>query len=125
MDAAFTPRDWRECACRARPDDARSSLPVRLTRRSHPLSGGGAVLSAWLGSSFRWVTPRPRRVVQHVVGGVLMGIGARAVPGGNDLLLLWVIPSLAVYGVVAYLVTTATIATVHVTATMLRSNTTR
>ena len=31
-----------------------------------------------------------------------MGIGAAQVPGGNDLLLLWAIPGLTIYGVLAY-----------------------
>ncbi len=39
-----------------------------------------------------------------------MGIGASGVPGGNDTLLMWTIPGLALYGAVAYLVMIATIA---------------
>jgi hypothetical protein len=31
-----------------------------------------------------------------------MGFGAARVPGGNDLLLLWAIPGLTIYGALAY-----------------------
>ena len=41
-----------------------------------------------------------------------MGIGASAVPGGNDVLLMWTIPGLTLYGLVAYLTMIATIAVV-------------
>ena len=39
----------------------------------------------------------------NLAGGFLMGIGASAVPGGNDVLLMWTIPGLTLYGLVAYL----------------------
>ena len=38
-----------------------------------------------------------------------MGVGAALVPGGNDMLLLWAIPGLTVYGALAYAVMLATI----------------
>jgi hypothetical protein len=39
-----------------------------------------------------------------------MGLGAALVPGGNDMLLLWAIPGLTLYGVLAYLIMLAVIA---------------
>jgi hypothetical protein len=41
---------------------------------------------------------------------MLMGAGAGYIPGGNDMLLLWSIPGLALYGAVAYLIMMATLA---------------
>ena len=40
--------------------------------------------------------------VRRFAGGTIMGLGAALVPGGNDTLLLWAIPGLTIYGVLAY-----------------------
>ena len=73
---------------------------------------GGSAVSAVVGSSFRWVAPQPALVARRLLGGGLMAFGAHWVPGGNDILLLWAIPSLAIYGAVAYALMTGSIAVV-------------
>jgi toxin CptA len=71
---------------------------------------GGAVLGARLSGRFELRRPAPMPALRCMTGGVLMGAGARMVPGGNDTLLLWSIPGITVYGIVAYVVMTGTIA---------------
>jgi hypothetical protein len=71
---------------------------------------GGAVLSAVLKGRFAWQYDGAAASATHFVGGVLMAIGAAWVPGGNDVLLLWTIPGMALYGLIAYLVMIAVIA---------------
>lgn len=70
----------------------------------------GVVVSALLGGVFRLQVPDARMAIMHLVGGGLMGTGALLVPGGNDTLMLWAIPGLALYGLVAYATMIATIA---------------
>lgn len=70
----------------------------------------GSILSSMLRSRFELVWPSPRTAVASLMGGFLLGAGARLIPGGNDTLMLWSIPGLAGYGLVAYLLMIATIA---------------
>lgn len=64
----------------------------------------GMALSAWQRGSLRWRRPaRPRDWAHHVVGGILMGLGAAMVPGGNDTLLLGGLPVATATAVFAYL----------------------
>lgn len=72
----------------------------------------GSSVSAILGSSFQWVAPSVVLLARRFLGGAVMAASAHWVPGGNDLLLLWVIPSLAAYGAVAYLLMTGAISAV-------------
>lgn len=44
-----------------------------------------------------------RQWISYFFGGILMGIGAALVPGGNDVLLLNAIPGLATHAIPAYL----------------------
>ena len=62
----------------------------------------GAVSGAWLAGRFQLQWPSPARALRCLAGGAIMGFGAAQVPGGNDLLLLWAIPGLTIYGVLAY-----------------------
>jgi hypothetical protein len=71
---------------------------------------GGALLSSSLRHKFNLVRPSARAATACLAGGFLMGAGAKFIPGGNDTLMLWSIPGLAVYGIVAYLIMIATIA---------------
>ncbi len=73
---------------------------------------GGAIVSSALRDRFKPHFGNVRLASMNFMGGFLMGIGALAVPGGNDLLLLWTIPGLAVYGAAAYLIMIATIAAI-------------
>jgi uncharacterized membrane protein YedE/YeeE len=43
----------------------------------------GAFLSALIGRQFHWVPPQPAHVGSHIVGGVLMGVGAILAGGCN------------------------------------------
>jgi len=51
----------------------------------------------------------------HFIGGLFMGLGANAVPGGNDSLVLWVIPSSALHGIIAYAVMLVVVALLIIT----------
>ena len=70
----------------------------------------GAVLGSRLSGRFELQRPTLKPALRCMAGGALMGAGATMVPGGNDTLLLWSIPGMTVYGVVAYVVMTVTIA---------------
>jgi len=69
----------------------------------------GVVTSAVAGGSFRLRLPGVRSAAIHTVGGMLMATGALLVPGGNDTLMLWAIPGMTLYGLVAYAVMIGTI----------------
>jgi len=62
----------------------------------------GAWSGAWLTGRFRLQWPSAARSLRCLAGGLIMGFGAARVPGGNDLLLLWAIPGLTLYGALAY-----------------------
>lgn len=70
----------------------------------------GAIISSWLKDQFRPEWGGWKLALANLAGGFLMGIGASAVPGGNDVLLMWTIPGLTFYGLVAYLTMITTIA---------------
>ncbi|MGB5484119.1 YeeE/YedE thiosulfate transporter family protein [Parasphingorhabdus sp.] len=70
----------------------------------------GAIISSWLKDRFKPEWGGWKLALTNLAGGFLMGIGASAVPGGNDVLLMWTIPGLTFYGLVAYLTMIATIA---------------
>jgi toxin CptA len=69
----------------------------------------GAISSSLLAGQFQLARPSVVKAARCVGGGILMAYAAAQVPGGNDSLLLWAIPSLALYGLVAYLLMLATI----------------
>lgn len=71
----------------------------------------GVVTSAVVGGSFRLRLPGFRSAAIHLAGGALMATGALFVPGGNDTLMLWAIPGLTLYGLIAYVVMVGTIIT--------------
>lgn len=62
----------------------------------------GAVLSSVLNQKFKVQLGGIRLILMNFCGGLLMGIGAIFVQSGNDTLLLWVMPSMALHGFVAY-----------------------
>jgi hypothetical protein len=62
----------------------------------------GAVSGAWFAGRFHLQWPSAARSLRCLAGGAIMGFGAARVPGGNDLLLLWAIPGLTLYGALAY-----------------------
>ena len=69
----------------------------------------GAVAGAIVSGRARWQRLELQRSLRCAGGGLIMGAGAALVPGGNDMLLLWSIPGLTVYGALAYAVMLATI----------------
>jgi hypothetical protein len=69
----------------------------------------GVSAGALLYGQFQFVKIAPLRALRCLLGGALMAVGANRIPGGNDVLLLWSIPGLAVYGFVTYLVMLATL----------------
>lgn len=70
----------------------------------------GVAISAKFSRRFNLRLPSTGPVVAKLSGGLLMGLGALLIPGGNDTLMLWAIPGLTIYGLVAYGVMIATIA---------------
>lgn len=70
----------------------------------------GALAGAALAGRFHLRRPTLLRALRCAGGGLVMGMGAALVPGGNDMLLLWAIPGLTLYGALAYLVMLAVIA---------------
>jgi len=70
----------------------------------------GMVLSTWQRGSLR-VDWRPQFAwARNFVGGLLMGLGAALIPGGNDALVLYGIPSLSPHAIPSYLAMTLGIA---------------
>jgi hypothetical protein len=63
---------------------------------------GGAAASSLLSRRLRLRTPRKDAAIRSLVGGLLMGMGAAAVPGGNDALLLHGLPALSPHAPVTY-----------------------
>jgi hypothetical protein len=69
----------------------------------------GAISSALVSGQFHRAPFSPLKSLRCLLGGALMGYGAAHVPGGNDTLLLWAIPGLALYGLAAYALMLSTI----------------
>lgn len=71
------------------------------------------LVSALQRGSVAWRLPQGAASwLRHTAGGVLMGVGAAMVPGGNDTLLLNALPTLALQAVGTYLAMLTGIATV-------------
>ncbi|MEL6464212.1 MAG: YeeE/YedE thiosulfate transporter family protein [Pseudomonadota bacterium] len=70
----------------------------------------GATISAALNQKFQLTHAGAIGTMFCFLGGLLMGVGAQLMPGGNDTLILWVIPSFAFHALVAYLLMIATVA---------------
>lgn len=70
----------------------------------------GATISAAMNQKFKLSHMGLMGTLSCFVGGMLMGFGALLMPGGNDTLILWVIPSFAFHALVAYLLMIATVA---------------
>lgn len=63
----------------------------------------GMLASTWQRKSFR-IDWRPRwSWSRNIAGGILMGLGTALLPGGNDALVLYGIPSLSPHAIPAYL----------------------
>lgn len=88
----------------------RHSLMDWAANLSALLLFGGALAGAAFAGRFQLKWPAMRRALRCAGGGLVMGFGAALVPGGNDMLLLWAIPGLTLYGALAYLLMLAVIA---------------
>ncbi len=62
----------------------------------------GVMFSAISAGTFLLQLPNTKTAATRLAGGLLLGTGAMLVPGGNDTLMLWVIPGVTLYGLVAY-----------------------
>ena len=62
----------------------------------------GAAVAGLVGGRFALRPIAARQVARSLVGGAGMGLAATLVPGGNDVLLLSALPSLALHGALAY-----------------------
>jgi uncharacterized membrane protein YedE/YeeE len=62
----------------------------------------GISISAWQRRAFRLRAPGLWGWLGHLMGGLMMGVGASLVPGGNDLLVLHAIPLLLPQALLAY-----------------------
>jgi sulfur transporter len=62
----------------------------------------GAIGAAMMAGRFKLQRPRLWRALRCLAGGAVMGGGAALIPGGNDNLLLWAIPGLTLYGLLAF-----------------------
>lgn len=74
------------------------------------LMAGTIVSGASSGRRFRLLLPTFRGMVRRIVGGAMMGGGAALVPGSNDSLLLFGLPSGAPQAIAAYGILVVTIA---------------
>lgn len=81
---------------------ARFSAMDWIANLSALLLFAGAVTGARLQGRFRLQPPAWRPAARCLAGGAVMAYGAAQVPGGNDMLLLWAIPGLTLYGTLAY-----------------------
>ncbi len=77
----------------------------------------GMFLSAWCKRGFRLDWRPSKKWSLHFLGGLLMGLGAAMVPGGNDVLILNSIPGLSPHAIPAYL---AMIAGITVALTIMK-----
>jgi hypothetical protein len=67
----------------------------------------GATATALFRRRFRLIRPDPRAMLREAVGGGMMAAGAILIPGGNDLLLVYSVPSGSPHAVAAYAVIVA------------------
>lgn len=82
----------------------------------------GMLVSAVQRQSFALRPPRPREFFSCLAGGLLMGLGAAVLPGGNDTLLLTALPSLSIYALANYAAVLAGIASALVLLRRARPN---
>lgn len=58
---------------------------------------GGAILGGWTAGRLKFRLPEWRRLLRCLIGGGIMGVGARLIPGGNSSLVLLGLPLLRPY----------------------------
>jgi hypothetical protein len=112
--------------------------PSLVRRVSQALSGGaaefpapmlvgpvalfaGGFTASFLSGRLRLRWQSARQLLRPLLGGVIMGTSAALVPGGNDVMLLHALPSLAVSGILAYAAMFAVLVPVLATFRRLRT----
>lgn len=58
---------------------------------------GGAIFGGWTAGRLKFRLPERRRLLRCLIGGTIMGMGARLIPGGNSTLVLLGLPLLRPY----------------------------
>lgn len=84
-------------------------LPPVLQLALVPAFLSGMLLSAWQRGAWH-LRKTARGWSANLIGGILMGLGAARIPGGNDTLLLRLIPSMAPHSLWIYLMLIAGVA---------------
>ncbi len=89
-------------------------MPVRAwstLAASFALLAGG-ISAAVLSGEFNLKAIQLLPFMSKIIGGALMGASATIIPGGNDVMLLYGVPSLALHAIAAYLSMTVTLITI-------------
>ncbi|BBB08687.1 YeeE/YedE thiosulfate transporter family protein [Sphingopyxis sp. EG6] len=72
----------------------------------------GGVTAAVRSGGFRLRGTTPVHALRHAVGGTMMGAAVQLIPGGNGVIIVYGIPSIAPHAISAYLGMTATLAVI-------------
>jgi uncharacterized protein len=86
------------------------SIPLAGAVISVCMFGGSLVAARFRNERFMLEWPTIRNIVRRTLGGVLMGLGALLIPGGNDTLLMIGFPMGAWQAALAYLLFVASLA---------------
>ena len=81
---------------------ARADFPLETIVGSASLFLGGLTAAGYHGR-FVFNAPHPLPALQSLIGGIIMGFAWALIPGGNDAMVLYLVPSLALHGIIAYL----------------------
>lgn len=91
----------------------RAGFPLETIVGSASLFLGGIAAAGYHGR-FVFRAPHPLLSLQSLLGGTIMGFAWAMIPGGNDAMVLYLVPSLALHGIVAYLAMLATLVGVEI-----------
>jgi hypothetical protein len=80
---------------------SRADFPLETIVGSSSLFLGGIAAAGYHGR-FVFRVPHPLPALQSLIGGVIMGFAWALIPGGNDAMVLYLVPSLALHGIIAY-----------------------
>ncbi|MEY9626236.1 YeeE/YedE thiosulfate transporter family protein [Sinorhizobium fredii] len=87
-----------------------ASIPVAGAVVSFSMFGGSLVSARLRKHGFMLKWPTVKTMVKRTLAGILMGLGALLIPGGNDTLLLIGLPAAAWQAALAYVLFVATLA---------------
>lgn len=80
---------------------SRAEFPLETVVGSASLFLGGLAAAGYHGR-FVFRVPHPLVALQSLMGGAIMGFAWALIPGGNDAMVLYLVPSLALHGIIAY-----------------------